>query len=81
MLPVLLTVAYLSMAPGLQEAENAKIFVPHDFSLSFDKVSFGYTPDNLVLKDVSFKIEGGKTLALVGSTGSGKSTALRLIFR
>ena len=65
----------------MQDAENAKVFMPGNFSLAFEKVSFGYSPENLVLKDVSFGIKGGKTLALVGSTGSGKSTALRLIFR
>lgn len=37
--------------------------------------------DAPVLKDVSFRLEGGQTLALVGATGSGKSTALRLLFR
>ena len=52
-----------------------------DCSLEFDHVSFGYSPDAPVLRDVSFKLDGGKTLALVGATGSGKSTALRLIFR
>lgn len=49
-------------------------------SLEFKNVSFRYNPDApYVLKDVSFKLEQGHQLALVGTTGSGKSTILRLI--
>ena len=44
-------------------------------------MSFNYQPDAPVLKNVSFKVEGGQTLALVGATGSGKSSLLRLLFR
>ncbi|GLS90592.1 long-chain-fatty-acid--CoA ligase [Psychromonas marina] len=48
--------------------------------LEFKNVSFRYTPDlPYVLKDVSFVLEKGKQIALVGSTGSGKSTIIRLI--
>ncbi len=42
--------------------------------MSFENVVFGYSPTNPILKGVSFTIGGGKTLALVGATGSGKST-------
>ena len=45
----------------------------------FDKVHFHYTPDKPVLKGVSFKIEPGQTVALVGPTGSGKSTTISLL--
>ena len=65
----------------VQDSPDAKQFKLGDCSLQFDNVSFGYSAASPVLKNVNFKIEGGKTLALVGSTGSGKSTALRLIFR
>lgn len=40
----------------------------------FQDVTFGYNPAHPILKNVSFTVEGGKTLALVGPTGSGKST-------
>lgn len=46
----------------------------------FDHVTFGYD-EEAVLKDVSFKIEPGETIALVGSTGAGKSTIVNLISR
>ena len=49
-------------------------------SLEFKDVSFRYTPElPYVLKNVSFMLEKGKQIALVGSTGSGKSTIIRLI--
>mgnify|MGYP001135058536 CR=1 FL=1 len=45
--------------------------------VAFQDVVFGYNPANPILKGVSFTIGGGKTLALVGATGSGKSTVSR----
>jgi ATP-binding cassette subfamily B protein len=47
----------------------------------FDHVSFGYNPDQLVLKDVSFKMNPGETVAIVGHTGSGKTTIISLLNR
>lgn len=65
----------------MQDAPDAREFVCGGCALEFDRVSFGYSPESMVLRDVSFKVEAGQTVALVGATGSGKSTALRLIFR
>jgi ATP-binding cassette, subfamily B, bacterial len=50
-------------------------------SIEFDHVSFGYSPDRLVTKDVSLKIEAGQIAAFVGPTGSGKTTITNLIAR
>ena len=47
----------------------------------FDHVRFGYRPDREVLKGVSFTVPAGRTLAVVGPTGAGKSTISRLMFR
>jgi len=47
----------------------------------FDKVWFGYSNDNYVLKDISFSISQGQTLAIVGNTGSGKTSIISLINR
>ena len=49
--------------------------------MQFVNLSFGYNPDEPVLKNISFEIEAGKTTALVGSSGSGKSTLIDLIPR
>ena len=51
-------------------------------SLEFDKVRFRYRPHGEdILKGVSFRLERGQTLAIVGATGSGKSTLIRLLTR
>lgn len=47
----------------------------------FENVTFGYEPDEPVLKDVSFRIRPGEKAAVVGWTGSGKSTLIRLLVR
>lgn len=49
--------------------------------LEFDDVHFGYNEDRDILKGLSFKVEAGKTIAIVGPSGAGKSTISRLIFR
>ena len=52
-----------------------------DGSVVFDHVTFGYEKDQPVLRDVSFKIAPGETVALVGPTGSGKTSATALVHR
>jgi len=47
----------------------------------FDNVRFGYQPEREILKGLSFRIPAGGSLAIVGSTGAGKSTINRLLFR
>jgi ATP-binding cassette subfamily B protein len=47
----------------------------------FEAVQFGYRPDREILKGVSFTVPPGRTLAIVGPTGAGKSTVSRLLFR
>ncbi|TYO89938.1 ABCB family ABC transporter ATP-binding protein/permease [Oceanicella actignis] len=49
--------------------------------VAFEDVRFGYEPDRPILKGVSLRAEGGRTLAVVGPTGSGKSTLGRLLYR
>ena len=47
----------------------------------FKNISFGYHPDRLIIKNLSFKLRKGKSLAIVGPTGAGKSTISKLLFR
>lgn len=49
--------------------------------VSFKKVGFGYDEDKKILKDISFDACSGETVALVGHTGSGKSSIMNLLFR
>ncbi len=49
--------------------------------LEFSGIRFGYDPENPVLRDVSFSLLPGRTVALVGTTGSGKSTLVSLLLR
>ena len=49
--------------------------------IAFEHVSFGYSAEQDVLKDVSFRVEPGETLAIVGHTGSGKTTIISLLNR
>jgi ATP-binding cassette subfamily B protein len=50
-------------------------------NVTFDHVSFGYKENEYVLKDIHFTAEHGETVALVGHTGSGKSSIINLLFR
>jgi ATP-binding cassette subfamily B protein len=52
-----------------------------DGSVEFRNVVFGYSADRPVLKNVSFKVNPGETVALVGPTGSGKTSAMSLVHR
>ncbi|HLS59771.1 MAG TPA: ABC transporter ATP-binding protein [Virgibacillus sp.] len=63
-----------------EEVDNNKID-PYLGEVSFKDVSFAYDGENDVLKDISFQIKSGSTVAFVGHTGSGKSTIMNLLFR
>ena len=56
-------------------------FVMEDGKVEFKNVSFSYDGKTPVLKNISFTIEAGETVAFVGHTGSGKSTIMNLLFR
>lgn len=49
--------------------------------LAFENVNFAYREDRAILKDVSFFVPAGKTVAVVGVSGSGKSSLIRMLFR
>ena len=62
-------------------AEAGSLTPPLNGDIVFDHVSFSYEEGNQVLDDISFTIPAGKTVALLGNTGSGKSTIVHLLQR
>ncbi len=69
----------LDLEPEQLDAEDAKPLPPIQGRVVFDNLTFGYDPDHPVLHGISFATEPGQTIALVGHTGSGKSTIIKLI--
>ena len=66
----------------VQDAQDAtSLGGDDDGSVEFRNVTFGYHPEHPVLKDVNFHVKSGETVALVGPTGSGKSSSMALIHR
>ncbi|MDM8518075.1 ATP-binding cassette domain-containing protein, partial [Desulfobacterales bacterium HSG16] len=63
--------------------EKADGFFPGEkfCDLEFEKISFSYVPDEIILNDVSFSVKAGQTIAVVGPTGSGKTTLVNLVIR
>lgn len=71
----------LDTESDIQDKPDAKPIPPIQGRVTFDHVSFSYDNEKMVLKDVSFDIPTGQTIALVGPTGAGKSTVVNLISR
>jgi ATP-binding cassette subfamily B protein len=71
----------LEEKPDLQDKPNAPALTLTSGVVTFDKVNFGYDSQRTILKEISFKIPAKKTIAIVGATGSGKSTLSKLLFR
>ncbi|WP_146620316.1 ABCB family ABC transporter ATP-binding protein/permease [Rickettsia argasii] len=71
----------LDIPVEVEDALNAKELIILKGEVSFDNVSFAYNQERPILHNISFTIKSGKTLAVVGSSGAGKSTISRLLFR
>lgn len=71
----------LDIDPGVKDDPGAVDIGDVNGSIEFDHVWFAYNEENWILKDVSFKVEAGQTVAFVGPTGAGKTTILSLLCR
>jgi ATP-binding cassette subfamily B protein len=71
----------IKTAPRIQDAPHAIRAPSFRGEIRFDNVVFGYERDTPVLNQMSFRIAAGETVALVGASGSGKSTVLNLLLR
>ena len=65
----------------IRSKEGAPELPPIQGNIDFDHVTFSYNTDKVVLHDVSFHVDQGQTIALVGPTGAGKSTIVNLLSR
>ena len=71
----------LDISPEIVDCESAIELTDVKGEIEFRNVWFAYKDEDWVLKDVSFKVNAGETIAFCGSTGSGKTTILSLICR
>jgi glucan exporter ATP-binding protein len=71
----------LDIESAVRDKPGARPLAPVKGRVEFDHVSFGYTRQRNALEDISFSAEPGRTVALVGETGAGKSTAMGLLHR
>lgn len=73
--------AILGEEPTIIDKPNAVKLHGVKGNIKFENVNFSYIENKLALNDVSFEIEAGKTVALVGHSGGGKSTTMSMILR
>ena len=67
--------------PAIQDSPKSLELPRHSKAVIFEDVTFGYTPEVPILRNISFEVKKGEMVAFVGATGAGKSTLLDLIPR
>lgn len=70
----------LDTAPTIKPGQ-ASMPEQDNFAITYDQIKFQYNPGTPVIEDLTIKIENGQTIGLVGLTGSGKSTLIKLLLR
>ncbi len=72
---------YLDERPNVEEKQNAHVFNEMKGEIEFKNVQFAYEADRIALHNINLHIKPGQTVALVGHTGSGKTTIANLVSR
>ena len=72
---------FLAETEELADSENAVIAGKIKGNVKFENVKFGYVPENIIIKDFSTDVKAGQKIAIVGPTGAGKSTIIKLLMR
>jgi len=65
----------------IKDSENAKPLILKKGVVEFENINFSYQPERPILRNISFRVDSGKKVAIVGPSGAGKSTLARLLFR
>ncbi|MDO4265009.1 MAG: ABC transporter ATP-binding protein [Eubacteriales bacterium] len=63
------------------DPEKPAVLLHAEGVVEFQNVRFGYTPEHILMKDISFSVKPGQKVAIVGSTGAGKTTLINLLMR
>ena len=73
--------ALLDAEEDIADKENCIVPKSNKGSVSFENVSFGYSPDHLLMKRIHLNVLPGQKVAIVGPTGAGKTTLINLLMR
>ncbi|HEU5046326.1 MAG TPA: ABC transporter ATP-binding protein [Rickettsiales bacterium] len=73
--------AVLDMKPHISDAPEAEMLKVSGGAIRFENASFNYSPEVCAINDITLDVPSGKTVALVGASGSGKSTMINLLLR
>lgn len=75
------TFTFLDETEEIPDSENCASLPHAKGRIGFENVSFGYTPDKILMKHINFTAQPGQKIAVVGSTGAGKTTLINLLMR
>ena len=75
------TFELLDDAEEVSDTDMPAVLERAEGTISFEHVSFGYDPSKILMKDISFTVKPGQKIAVVGSTGAGKTTLINLLMR
>jgi len=74
-------VDFLNIVPDVKDRRNALVLEKIKGNVTYENVTFGYSKYHPVLKDINLEVKKGEKIAIVGPTGSGKSTFISLLLR